>query len=73
MINSGIITIYLAKLIKERGDGLVLLQPKNTSDKIVFPKDEIFDTLDDVHKALKKLKSAYEYYATFDIREANKQ
>lgn len=69
MINSGIITIYRAKLIKKRDDGLILLQPKDTSDKIVCPKDEVFDTLDDVHNALKKLKAAYEYYATLNIRE----
>lgn len=69
IINSGVITIYRAALIKERDDGLVLLQPKDTSDKIVCPKDEVFDTLDDVHKALKKLRSTYEYYATGSIRE----
>lgn len=69
MINSGVITIYRARLIKERDDGLILLQPKDTLDKIVCPKDEVFDTLDDVRNAIKKRKAAYEYYATFDIKE----
>ncbi|MDJ1421594.1 MAG: hypothetical protein M5U10_06735 [Candidatus Methanoperedens sp.] len=69
MINPGVITIYRARLIKERGDGLILLQPENTLDKIVCPKDEVFDTLDDARNAIKKRKAAYEHYATFDIRE----
>ena len=69
MINSGVITIYRATLVKKRSDGLILLQPKDTSDKIVYPKDEVFDTLDDARNAIKKRKTAYEYYATFDIKE----
>ena len=69
MINSGVITIYRATLVKKRSDGLILLQPKDTSDKIVYPKDEVFDTLDDARNAIKKRKTAYEYYATFDIIE----
>ncbi len=69
MINPGVITIYRATLVKERDDGLILLQLKDTLDKIVCPKDEIFDTLDDARNAIKKRKAAYEYYATLDIRE----
>ncbi len=69
MINSGVITIYRATLVKERSDGLILLQPKDNLDKIVFPKDEVFDTLDDARNAIKKGKAAYEYYATFNIKE----
>lgn len=67
--NPGVIAIYRATLVKERGDGLILLQPKDTLDKIVCPKDEVFDTLDDARNAIKKRKAAYEYYATSDIKE----
>ncbi len=69
ILNLGIIKIYRAALIQQRGDGLILLQPKDTLDKIVCPKDEVFDTLDDAYNAVQKLKAAHEYYATFNIKE----
>ncbi len=66
---AGVITIYYAKLIKERDDGLVLLQPTEAMGKIVTPKDEVFDALDAARRAVKKLKSNDPYFSSFIVRE----
>ncbi len=66
-VSPGVVTIYRAKLIKERRDGLVFLQPKDTLEQIACPKEQVFDALEDARSAIKK--APYEHYANFNFRE----